>query len=110
MLFTSYYYYILENCFTDLFIFVRTCELMENCIGQDTGSLPKFDACCKLENGKVCVMEPLDCLLSCVSWILLFQPHDKSDNPSQHSWPCFGFSISQENEVTIYDMQLRFLV
>ncbi|XP_058083253.1 uncharacterized protein LOC131231163 isoform X2 [Magnolia sinica] len=55
-------------------------------------------SCIKLENGKACLEEPLDCLLSCVSWILLLQSHNKTDRPSEYSWPCFGFSLSQENE------------
>ncbi|EHA8589521.1 Fanconi anemia group I protein [Cocos nucifera] len=27
------------------------------------------------------------------------EPHGKSDHPSEFSWPCFDFSLSQENEV-----------
>ncbi|KAI8012435.1 hypothetical protein LOK49_LG06G03291 [Camellia lanceoleosa] len=53
--------------------------------------------CVKSESGKVCIEEPLDCLLSCVSWILLLQPHGKTDHPSD-SWACLGFSLTQENE------------
>ncbi|KAL3626536.1 hypothetical protein CASFOL_030085 [Castilleja foliolosa] len=53
--------------------------------------------CLKLENGKFCVEEPLDCLLFCVSWILLLQPQNKNDHPSD-SMPCFDFSITQDNE------------
>ncbi|XP_042050560.1 Fanconi anemia group I protein [Salvia splendens] len=56
-----------------------------------------IDQCVKLENGKFCIEEPLDCLLFCVSWILLLQPKNRSDHPSE-SLPCFGFSISQDNE------------
>ncbi|GER52172.1 fanconi anemia group I protein [Striga asiatica] len=56
-----------------------------------------IEQCLKLEYGKVCVEEPLDCLLFCVSWILLLQPQNKSDHP-QDSLPCFGFSITQDNE------------
>ncbi|CAL9779125.1 unnamed protein product [Musa acuminata subsp. burmannicoides] len=58
----------------------------------------QLDACFKLESGKVCVVEPLDHLLSCVSWLLLLQSHGKSEHQSEDSWPCFGFSLSQENE------------
>ncbi|EYU43968.1 hypothetical protein MIMGU_mgv1a020892mg [Erythranthe guttata] len=57
-----------------------------------------IDQCLKLENGKFCIEEPLDCLLFCVSWILLLQPQIRSDQPSE-SQPCFGFSITQDNEV-----------
>ncbi|KAH6769676.1 hypothetical protein C2S52_014479 [Perilla frutescens var. hirtella] len=56
-----------------------------------------IEQCIKLENGKFCIEEPLDCLLFCVSWILLLQPQNRSDHPSD-SLPCFGFSISQDNE------------
>ncbi|KAG6428135.1 hypothetical protein SASPL_112384 [Salvia splendens] len=56
-----------------------------------------IDQCVKLENGKFCIEEPLDCLLFCVSSILLLQPQNRSDHPSE-SVPCFGFSISQDNE------------
>ena len=66
---------------------------------QDADSPLRVDACFKLESGKVCLVEPLDYLLLCVSWILLLQPHGKSDHPSEFSWPCFDFSLSQENEV-----------
>ncbi|XP_026659001.2 Fanconi anemia group I protein homolog isoform X2 [Phoenix dactylifera] len=66
---------------------------------EDADSPLRVDACFKLESGKICLVEPLDYLLSCVSWILLLQPHDKSDHPSEYSWPCFDFSPSQENEV-----------
>ncbi|KAI3505106.1 hypothetical protein L1887_27015 [Cichorium endivia] len=49
--------------------------------------------CIKTENNKVCIVEPLDDLLSCVSWILSLQPRQKSD-----SWASFGFSLTQDNE------------
>ncbi|KAL8105360.1 uncharacterized protein LOC141676526 [Apium graveolens] len=56
----------------------------------------KINQCVKLENGKICIQEPLDCLLSCVSWILVMQPLGKSDpSDARHS---FGFSLTQENE------------
>ncbi|KAF5185291.1 Fanconi anemia group i protein-like protein [Thalictrum thalictroides] len=57
-----------------------------------------LSSCVKLESGKVCLNEPLDCLLSCVSWILLLQPHCRTDHPSDYSMTCFGFSLTQENE------------
>ncbi|PIA61325.1 hypothetical protein AQUCO_00300695v1, partial [Aquilegia coerulea] len=65
---------------------------------EDEGAHLKLSSCLKLENGKVCLNEPLDCLLSCVSWILLLQPHCRSDHPSDYSLACFGFSLTQENE------------
>ncbi|KAL5701318.1 hypothetical protein ACHQM5_026665 [Ranunculus cassubicifolius] len=58
----------------------------------------KLSGCVKMESGKLCLNEPLDCLLSCVSWILLLQPCGKTDRPSDYSLACFGFSLTQENE------------
>ncbi|KAF8079683.1 hypothetical protein N665_1006s0008 [Sinapis alba] len=55
-------------------------------------------SCIKVEGGKFIVEEPLDRLLFCISWILLLQPHNSSDRPSDTAWPCFGFSLTQENE------------
>ncbi|KAG6501138.1 Fanconi anemia group I protein-like isoform X1 [Zingiber officinale] len=56
----------------------------------------QLDSCFRLENGKVRQVEPLDHLLSCVSWIL-HQSHGV--NQSENSWQCFGFSLTQqENE------------
>ncbi|GKU85432.1 hypothetical protein SLEP1_g110 [Rubroshorea leprosula] len=54
--------------------------------------------CVKSECGTVLVEEPLDCLLSCISWILILQTRGKTDQPSDSVWTCFGFSLSQENE------------
>ncbi|KAL6519815.1 hypothetical protein OROMI_032709 [Orobanche minor] len=56
-----------------------------------------IDQCLKLENGKFCIEEPLDCLLFCVSWILILQPQCKNDHPSD-SLASFGFSITPDNE------------
>ncbi|WCJ23472.1 Fanconi anemia group I protein [Euphorbia peplus] len=56
-----------------------------------------ISSCIKSEGDNSVIEEPLDCLLSCVSWILLLQPHDKADHPDS-SWACFGFSLTQENE------------
>ncbi|GMI64607.1 hypothetical protein like AT5G49110 [Hibiscus trionum] len=56
------------------------------------------NTCVLSENGKVIIQEPLDSLLSCVSWILLLQTHDKTDQLSDSIGACFGFSLSQENE------------
>ncbi|XP_042516364.1 Fanconi anemia group I protein isoform X2 [Macadamia integrifolia] len=57
-----------------------------------------ISCCIKSDSGKVCLEEPLDCLLSCVSWILLLQQHGKTDHHLEDSWACFGFSLTQENE------------
>ncbi|CAL5393296.1 unnamed protein product [Camellia sinensis] len=67
--------------------FYKENEDVQLCVGN----------CVKSESGKVYIEEPLDCLLSCVSWILLLQPHGKTDHPSD-SWACLGFSLTQENE------------
>ncbi|KAK4338871.1 hypothetical protein RND71_040333 [Anisodus tanguticus] len=64
---------------------------------KDADVLLDVNQCTKLESGKVYIQEPLDCLLSCISWMLLLQPHGKTDHPSD-SWTCFGFSLTQENE------------
>ncbi|KAL2459280.1 hypothetical protein Fot_54969 [Forsythia ovata] len=56
-----------------------------------------IDLCVKLDCGGVCIEEPLDCLIFCVSLILFLQPHCRSD-PLSDSGACFGFSITQENE------------
>ncbi|CAH8358387.1 unnamed protein product [Eruca vesicaria subsp. sativa] len=55
-------------------------------------------SCIKVEGGKCIIEEPLDRLLFCISWILLLQPHNSSDRPADTAWPCFGFSLTQENE------------
>uniref|UniRef100_M1ASV5 Fanconi anemia group I protein n=1 Tax=Solanum tuberosum TaxID=4113 RepID=M1ASV5_SOLTU len=64
---------------------------------EDADVLLDVNQCTKSESGKVYIQEPLDCLLSCISWMLLLQPHGKADHPSD-SWTCFGFSLTQENE------------
>ncbi|KAJ8573884.1 hypothetical protein K7X08_010395 [Anisodus acutangulus] len=64
---------------------------------EDADVLLDVNQCTKSESGKVYIQEPLDCLLSCISWMLLLQPHGKTDHPSD-SWTCFGFSLTQENE------------
>ncbi|KAF5452322.1 hypothetical protein F2P56_027331 [Juglans regia] len=66
--------------------------------GEDTEVQLKIRSCVKSESGKVLIEEPLDCLLSCVSWILLLQPPSKS-GISGSAWACLGFSLSQDNEV-----------
>ncbi|CAN8255542.1 unnamed protein product [Cochlearia groenlandica] len=65
---------------------------------QDTDFQLEITSCIKVEGGKIFIEEPLDRLLFCISWILLLQPHNNSDRPSGAPWPCFGFSLSQENE------------
>ncbi|XP_027115991.1 uncharacterized protein [Coffea arabica] len=54
-------------------------------------------SCIKSDSGKFHIEEPLDSLLSCISWILLLQPQDKTGHPPD-SWASFGFSLTQENE------------
>lgn len=63
---------------------------------EDADGQLELTSCVGLENGKVVIEEPLDSLLSCVSWILLLQPHGQSENSSDASWTCFGFSLSQD--------------
>ncbi|KAJ9699622.1 hypothetical protein PVL29_005473 [Vitis rotundifolia] len=65
---------------------------------EDADAQLGISCCVKSESGKVCIEEPLECLLSSISWILLLQPPGKTDRPSDSSWACFGFSLSQENE------------
>jgi Fanconi anemia group I protein len=43
-------------------------------------------------------MEPLDCLLSCISRILQIQQTSKREQPYD-AYKCFGFAASQDNEV-----------
>ncbi|KAK8960652.1 hypothetical protein KSP40_PGU004403 [Platanthera guangdongensis] len=66
--------------------------------GQDAKYPLRIDVCLVMENGKVSQFEPLDQLLSSVSWLLLLQQHGRSDHQSDYSLPCFGFNISQDNE------------
>ncbi|KAL8162244.1 hypothetical protein V2J09_013733 [Rumex salicifolius] len=54
-----------------------------------------LNSCVKSVSDKICLDEPLDCLFSCVCWILILQPQGKHNDTS---WTCFGFSLSQENE------------
>lgn len=77
---------------------VIALPLMLVVLFQDADFLLDVNQCTKSESGKVYIQEPLDCLLSCISWMLLLQPHGKTDHPSD-SWTCFGFSLTQENEV-----------
>ncbi|CAE6230013.1 unnamed protein product [Arabidopsis arenosa] len=65
---------------------------------QDTDFQLGIISCIKLEGGKYIIEEPLDRLLFCISWILVLQTHNSSDRPSDAAWPCFGFSLSQDNE------------
>lgn len=86
--------------------FYFLCECIEFHVShqrcwQDTEVELKIRSCVKAENGKVLIEEPLDCLLSCVSWILLLQTPGKTDGVSGSAWACFGFSLSQDNEVLV---------
>ncbi|XP_024007670.1 Fanconi anemia group I protein homolog isoform X2 [Eutrema salsugineum] len=65
---------------------------------QDTDFQLGITSCIKVEGGRFIIDEPLDRLLFCISWILLLQPHNSSDRPSDTAWPCFGFSLTQETE------------
>ncbi|KAK8947102.1 hypothetical protein KSP39_PZI006391 [Platanthera zijinensis] len=65
---------------------------------QDAKYPLRMDVCLVMENGKVSQFEPLDQLLSSVSWLLLLHQHGRSDHQSDYSLPCFGFNISQDNE------------
>lgn len=67
---------------------------------QDEDSQLRINSCVKLKSGKAYIEEPLDCLLSCISWMLLLQPHGKTEQALESSWACMGFSLSQENEVS----------
>ncbi|KAJ6323432.1 hypothetical protein OIU76_010859 [Salix suchowensis] len=58
----------------------------------------EISRCTKSLSGNVVIEEPLDALLSCVSSILLLQPHGKADCPDS-SRPYLVFSLSQENEL-----------
>lgn len=66
---------------------------------QDSDCPLRVDACFKLENGKVHVVEPLDHLLSCISQMLNIHQQNKSDLRSATAWPCFSFSTPQDGEV-----------
>ncbi|CAM0873122.1 unnamed protein product [Alopecurus aequalis] len=59
----------------------------------------KMDSCFRIEDAKVCIVEPLDCLLSCVSCILRVQQNSKCPRPRDAYWKCFGFAPTQDNEV-----------
>ena len=71
---------------------------------QDVEVELRISNCVKSENGKFYIEEPLDSLLHCVSWILLLQEHGKTDRSLDSSWACYGFSLSQENEVFCFLM------
>ncbi|RLN40612.1 hypothetical protein C2845_PM01G14520 [Panicum miliaceum] len=57
----------------------------------------KISLCFKLENAKLCIVEPLDCLLSCISRILRIQQNSKCERPHD-AYKFFGFAASQDNE------------
>ncbi|KAI0510346.1 hypothetical protein KFK09_010947 [Dendrobium nobile] len=65
---------------------------------QDAEYPLRLDVCYVVENGKFSQIEPLDQLLSCVSWVVLLQQHGRSNHQSEYSLPCFGFTLSQDNE------------
>ncbi|CAL4922562.1 unnamed protein product [Urochloa decumbens] len=57
----------------------------------------KIRSCFKVENAKLCIVEPLDCLLSCISRILRIQQSSNCECPHD-AYKCFGFAASQDNE------------
>ncbi|TVU47095.1 hypothetical protein EJB05_06676 [Eragrostis curvula] len=65
---------------------------------EDGESPLKIDSCFKVENAKLCIVEPLDSLLSCISSILRGQQINKCERPHDANWKCFGFAPSQDNE------------
>ncbi|XP_031386408.1 Fanconi anemia group I protein isoform X1 [Punica granatum] len=65
---------------------------------EDPDVLIDISSCVKSESGKYYIEEPLDNLISCISWILLLHPQGKTKRPPDSPWPCFGFSLSQEPE------------
>ncbi|XP_039786165.1 Fanconi anemia group I protein homolog isoform X2 [Panicum virgatum] len=65
----------------------------------EDGECPlKISLCFKLENAKLCLVEPLDSLLSCISRILQIQQNSKCERPHD-AYKCFGFAASQDIEV-----------
>ncbi|KAL6648185.1 hypothetical protein ACP70R_012409 [Stipagrostis hirtigluma subsp. patula] len=66
---------------------------------EDTACPLKIDSCFKVENDKLCIVEPLHCLLSCISNILQLRQTNKGERPRDAHWKCFGFAASQDNEV-----------
>uniref|UniRef100_A0A0A9GLQ7 FANCI solenoid 4 domain-containing protein n=1 Tax=Arundo donax TaxID=35708 RepID=A0A0A9GLQ7_ARUDO len=65
---------------------------------EDDGCPLKIDSCFKVDNAKLCIVEPLHCLLSCISSILRLQQSSKCERPHNTYWKCFGFAASQDNE------------
>uniref|UniRef100_J3LNM5 FANCI solenoid 4 domain-containing protein n=2 Tax=Oryza brachyantha TaxID=4533 RepID=J3LNM5_ORYBR len=59
----------------------------------------KTDLCFKSESAKMCIVEPIDCLLSCISCVLQVQHNSKCERTRDAYWKCFGFAPSQDNEV-----------
>lgn len=70
-----------------------------NYYAEDAECPLKINSCFKVESATVCIVEPLDCLLSCVSCILRVQQNSKCPRPRDAYWKCFGFAPSQDNEV-----------
>lgn len=71
---------------------------------QDTDVQLDISNCVKLDQGKFYIEEPMDSLLSCISWLLQLQPHGKAEHLSD-SWANFGFSLTQDNEVAYLIMK-----
>lgn len=71
----------------------------QNYYSEDAECPLKIGSCFKVEHAKLCIVEPLDCLLSCISRILRIKQHSKCERPRDAYWKCFGFAASQDNEV-----------
>ncbi|KAJ1297201.1 hypothetical protein BS78_01G359500 [Paspalum vaginatum] len=69
-----------------------------NYYSEDAECPLKIGSCFKVENGKLCIVEPLDCLLSCISKILQIQQASKCEQPHDACSKFFGFAASQDNE------------
>ncbi|PKA62238.1 hypothetical protein AXF42_Ash016030 [Apostasia shenzhenica] len=88
-------------------LFQDQSRLLRRCLTQQDGEYPiRIDACYRQENGKASLLEPLDNLISCVSWVLLLQQHGGTNHASENSLPCFGFSLSLDEPSRISSIQL----
>ncbi|WVZ56879.1 hypothetical protein U9M48_007350 [Paspalum notatum var. saurae] len=69
-----------------------------NYYSEDAECPLKIDSCFKVENARLCIVEPLDCLLSCISKILRIQQTSRCEKPRDACSKFFGFAASQDNE------------
>lgn len=63
-------------------------------------------SCVKSGGERVYIEEPLDCFLSCISWVLLLQEKGETSQPPNCTWARYGFSLSQENESGVLPSEL----